>query len=123
MDYPLAQLHAYAQRMRRSPTPMERKLWRRLRARRTGTVFRRQYVLAPFIVDFYSIEDRVVVEVDGPIHATRRRADARRTAYLRRRYGVHVVRVTNHEVCWHQARAEAKVRRAVQDARRARRRG
>ncbi len=68
MKRSLVQLYAFAYMMRRHPTPMERKLWTRLRANRMGTCFRRQFVLAPFIVDFYSKELRLAVEVDGPVH-------------------------------------------------------
>ena len=119
MNRSLAQLYAFAHTMRRHPTPMERKLWKRLRANRMGTCFRRQFVLVPFIVDFYSKELRLVIEVDGPIHHRQRTYDARRSAYLRSRYGVRIVRVTNDDVRWHLMRVDARIRRAVWSVKRA----
>ena len=122
MERSLVQLYAFAHMMRRHPTPMERKLWMRLRANRMGTCFRRQFVLAPFIVDFYSNELHLAVEVDGPIHRRQRAYDARRSEYLRSRYGVRIVRVSNHEVQWHLMKADVRIRRAVRVARSAVRR-
>jgi very-short-patch-repair endonuclease len=48
-----------------------------------GVAFRRQVVLGEYIVDFLAPACRLVVEVDGPYHARRLRADARRDARLR----------------------------------------
>jgi hypothetical protein len=48
----------------------ERALWRELRGGRLGVPFRRQVVLGnPYIADFVAPALRLVVEVDGDIHA------------------------------------------------------
>ena len=69
-----AQLAARAAEMRWAPTPSEARLWEALRGRQLGVGFRRQVVIAGYIVDFAASEARLVVEVDGGWHAGRERA-------------------------------------------------
>ena len=66
--------------------------------RRWPVRFRPQRILYPFIVDFFVFKARVVVELDGGVHAWQREKDARRDAFLEQRYGVKVVRFTNRQV-------------------------
>ena len=86
-----------ARELRRNPTPAERLLWSRLKKRKlNGWKFRRQHVLVPMIVDFYTHDARVAVELDGEHHHQSR--DQCRDAYLLKRYGVRVLRLANEEV-------------------------
>jgi len=97
--------------MRQAGTASERALWQLLHSGRLGAVFRRQVPLLGFcIVDFLAVRARLVVEVDGPYHATaaRRRADARRDRRLRRA-GYRVLRLTAVEVLGQPAGAQARV--------------
>ena len=57
---------------------------------------RRQHPLHPYIADFYVASHKLVIEVDGAVHASSdaRGRDARRTAELARLYGVRVVRIS-----------------------------
>ncbi|WP_398481612.1 endonuclease domain-containing protein [Tardiphaga sp.] len=91
--------HAFADQMRRDPTDAERRLWPRLKhdITLTGSHFRRQALIGPFIVDFASRKARLVIELDGGQHDWQREADARRTAYIEAR-GYRVLRFWNHEV-------------------------
>ena len=92
-------VHA-ARDLRRGMTPAEEKLWEALRGRRlAGLKFRRQHPLDRFILDFYCVDLRLVVEVDGGIHATPDQAarDEERTMWLNA-LGIRVLRVTNEEV-------------------------
>jgi very-short-patch-repair endonuclease len=58
-----------ARDLRRAPTRSEQLLWQRLRARRLdGFKFRRQHPLGRFVLDFYCMERRLAIEVDGDIH-------------------------------------------------------
>ncbi len=94
---PHVDLLPYARRMRRDPTPAERKLWQALRKRQAaGLKFRRQMPLGPFIADFYCPAERLVVELDGISHIDSQ-ADAARDAWMQQR-GIRVVRFTNQEV-------------------------
>ena len=75
-------LKPLAREMRHAPTPAEQGLWQALRNRRLGVRFRRQHTIGRFIVDFYAHEARLVVEVDGPIHAYTPEEDALQQAFL-----------------------------------------
>ncbi|GAB4424739.1 MAG: hypothetical protein OHK0015_03880 [Chloroflexi bacterium OHK40] len=89
---------ARSRELRRAATDAEQALWERLRARRLdGWKFRRQQVIAGFIVDFYCDLARLVVEVDGPIHQGQPEYDARRDEVLCS-HSLRVLRVTNAAV-------------------------
>lgn len=79
-------------------TQAESILWQNLRGNRLGGWhFRRQQILYGFIVDFYCHAASLVVEVDGEIHESQRRADKERDAALAER-GFTILRFSNHEV-------------------------
>ena len=87
-----------ARSLRKNQTDAERKLWRCLRARELcGFKFRRQYPIAPYIVDFICVEKQLIVEVDGGQHGTMTELDNRRTEFLNAR-GYRVLRFWNNEV-------------------------
>jgi len=75
-----------------------------------GLKFRRQHVIAGFVVDFSCAELRLVLELDGPGHtdAIQRDYDATRTAHLESR-GLHVIRLKND------AAREAALRSLLED--------
>jgi very-short-patch-repair endonuclease len=76
---------------RRVMTPSELRLWSALSARKLGVQFRRQLPLAGcYIVDFCAPSARLVIEVDGALHALRVQADSRRDAELRAQ-GAHLI--------------------------------
>lgn len=83
--------------LRKKMTDAERRLWYRLRAHRfAGHKFKRQVPLGPYIVDFASLNRKLIVELDGGQHA-KRFADARRDAWLRTE-GFKVLRFWNIDV-------------------------
>ena len=87
-----------ARELRQRMTPEERLLWQHLRANRLhGFHFRRQQVIAGFIVDFYCHAAGLVVEVDGAVHEQQVEADRERDAVLTTR-GLRVLRVKNAQV-------------------------
>jgi very-short-patch-repair endonuclease len=53
--------------MRRAPTEAEALLWSALRRRQLGRKFRRQHVIAGYIVDFYCAALALALEVDGEL--------------------------------------------------------
>jgi very-short-patch-repair endonuclease len=89
----------FARRMRAQPTDAERVLWHRLRHDITlsGSHFRRQAMVGPFIVDFASRKAKLVIELDGGQHDTQRTADDLRTRQIEAR-GYRVLRFWNHDV-------------------------
>jgi very-short-patch-repair endonuclease len=89
---------AKARELRRMMTPAERALWGQLRANRLdGLHFRRQQVIAGFIVDFYCHAARLVVEVDGSVHNVQQKEDAERECLLKE-LRLRVLRFSNAEI-------------------------
>jgi very-short-patch-repair endonuclease len=87
-----------AKQMRQEMTPAERLLWERLKSRRLdGFKFRAQHPVGPFILDFWCPAKKLVVEVDGEVHAQRRGYDRARTEQLEA-HDYTVIRFTNEEV-------------------------
>ena len=91
---------AVARRLRARQTSAEARLWQALRGRRLARwKFRRQHPIAGFIVDFITLDGKLIIEVDGVTHSTEAEIlrDRARTATLNE-FGFHVVRVTNTAV-------------------------
>ena len=86
-----------ARELRHTLTPAERILWQELRANKLGIHFRRQQIVAGFIVDFYCHKAALVIEVDGDIHDLQQGDDARREQVLTD-MGLRVVRFWNEEI-------------------------
>jgi very-short-patch-repair endonuclease len=78
--------------MRAQPTAEEELLWQRLRRNAIGYHFRRQQVIAGFIVDFYCHQAKLVVEIDGPIHGSQQDQDLARDDVLQN-MGLHILRL------------------------------
>ncbi len=68
-----------------------------MRANTLGVHFRRQQIIAGFIVDFYCHKAALVVEVDGDIHDLQQEEDARREKALHE-MGLRIARFRNDEV-------------------------
>ena len=95
----------------------EKKLWARLRRDALGVRFRRQVPVGPYVLDFYCPAAKLVVEVDGPLHA--QVADAKRDAFLEG-LGMRVIRVPSFELFPPRDRTEQWVQaifEAVEDRR------
>jgi very-short-patch-repair endonuclease len=91
-------LRDMARQRRKDPTPSEKILYEALRDRRLDRhKFRREYYLGPFILDFYCPQERLAVEIDGPIHDLQQEADQLRQELIKA-LGIRFVRVTSEEV-------------------------
>jgi very-short-patch-repair endonuclease len=103
MDRLPGTLLEHARRLRAERTSPEEALWMFLRGRRFGGLkWRRQYVWAPYVLDFYCPARRLGVELDGGQHAEddHRVRDGFRTLTLA--YGgARVIRFWNFEVSRH----------------------
>ena len=93
-------------------TPAEKILWQELRANKLGVHFRRQQVIAGFIVDFYCHKVALVIEVDGDIHDLQQEEDARREKVLNE-MGLRIVRFRNEEVAKNLSAVVGNVRELV----------
>jgi very-short-patch-repair endonuclease len=87
-----------ARTLRKTQTDAERLLWQRLRNRQLlGVKFRRQMPIGRYVVDFASVEIKLVIELDGSQHIDCQKADEYRTGFLQRE-GYKVVRFWNNDV-------------------------
>ncbi|MGB7444931.1 MAG: DUF559 domain-containing protein [Coleofasciculaceae cyanobacterium] len=72
-----------ARQFRKEATPSEAILWQALRGRKLeNRKFRRQQPIGNFIVDFFCPSERLIVEVDGPIHQSQQDLDVQRQRLL-----------------------------------------
>jgi very-short-patch-repair endonuclease len=87
-----------ARKNRFNPTPQEDNVWRKIRAKQLNDCkFRRQFPIGRYIVDFYSHTSKLVIEIDGGIHALNSEYDKIRDEYLFS-CGYTVMRFSNHEI-------------------------
>lgn len=89
-----------ARELRKEMTEAEKKAWEFLRDRRLGGLkFRRQHVIAGYIVDFYCAERKLVLEIDGEVHqqAEQKAYDEHRSQVLSEQ-GLQIVRIANGDV-------------------------
>jgi len=84
--------------LRQNSTNPEKTIWQKLRNRQIGGFkFKRQYNIGKFIVDFYCDEIKLIIEIDGDIHAYQKEEDKKRQLFLENR-GLRIIRYTNNEV-------------------------
>ncbi len=89
-----------ARKLRRRQTSAETRLWKVLRNRQLARwKFRRQHPVDRYIVDFVTLDGKLIIEVDGDTHSTQKQVmrDEERTRILNS-LGFHIVRVTNIDV-------------------------
>jgi len=58
-----------ARALRHSPTHAESLMWEYLRQRPFGLKFRRQHPISIYIADFYCHKLKLIIEIDGDVHA------------------------------------------------------
>lgn len=88
------------QKLRNNPTKYEQILWQYINDRQIlGVKFRRQHSIGRYIVDFYSPEIKLVIEVDGGQHFTDdgKEYDEERTKFINN-FGIKVLRFANNEI-------------------------
>jgi very-short-patch-repair endonuclease len=87
-----------AKEMSHTPVSAEKLLWAELRNRKLGGFkFKRQVPIGRYIADFVCFEQKLIVELDGPLHVDRRAYDANRDEDLRV-LGYRVLRFLNDEL-------------------------
>jgi len=94
------ELIARSRELRKEQTKAEAVLWEELRNRRLGGFkFRRQHPYEVFILDFYCIEAKLGIEVDGADHQgeENQEYDKDRTEILGEE-GIKIIRFWNSEV-------------------------
>ena len=88
-----------AKLLRKNMTIPEKMLWKKVRRNGLGGFhFRRQQIIAGFVVDFYCHEVRLAVELDGPVHDKQASYDQARDQAILAEYEVVVLRIRNERV-------------------------
>jgi 5-methyltetrahydrofolate--homocysteine methyltransferase len=90
-------LKPIAREFRKEMTPAETLLWKHIRNSQLGHKIRRQHIIDHYIVDFVCIKKRLVIELDGGIHAKQLEADRQRELDLNAK-GFDVIRFANEEL-------------------------
>ena len=87
------------QSLRANPTKAEEILWKFLRRNQLGYKFRRQFSINSVVVDFYSEQLKLVIELDGWTHDFEKTQvkDVRKQKMLEEN-GYKVVRYTNEQI-------------------------
>ena len=89
----------YRRDLRKHGTPAEGGMWARLKGRQVGgLLFRRQFSIDNYILDFYCPELKVALELDGESHMSHLYEDRQRDQYLLERYGIKTIRYENRHV-------------------------
>lgn len=88
-----------ARSFRKRATETESLLWGWLRNRGLGVKFRRQVPVGPYIVDFLSLEVKLIVEVDGSQHGEEhtQQRDLERDQFLKKE-GYEVIRFWGRDI-------------------------
>src|SRR6058998_2004169 len=95
-----AKLTAVARTLRKRDTWAEKLMWSWIRHRRFSAYkFRRQHPYPRFVLDFFCVEARVNIELDGGHHwsSTQSQQDVQRDAWLASR-GIKVLRFANRRL-------------------------
>lgn len=72
-------------------------IWTKLRASQLGYPFLRQKPIGNYIVDFVCRKKKLIIEIDGDTHDSKKDYDKRRDIFLNK-MGFHVFHVTDQEV-------------------------
>jgi very-short-patch-repair endonuclease len=91
------QLTTRARQLRRQATDAETRLWKHLRNRQLGAKFRRQVPVGGYILDFYCLEAKLGLELDGGQHLLQAAYDRKRTEELAG-LGIRVLRFWDNAV-------------------------
>jgi very-short-patch-repair endonuclease len=82
--------------LRKKMTRAEIVLWKKIRSKRLGYKFRRQFGIGPYITDFYCPQLKFAIELDGDVHTFNnvRCKDAVRNRFLKE-FGITTKRYWN----------------------------
>ena len=101
--------------LRKQQTFTEKILWLHLRKRQAlGYKFRRQYSIDHFVIDFYSPELKLAIELDGSVHGIpeQKEYDIARQKYLEK-FGIEFVRIKNEEFLANPNKAFSRIEQRI----------
>lgn len=98
--YNIPYLRSNRARLRKNMTEAERILWSVLKGKKLGgRKFRRQHSIGYYIVDFYCVSEKLIIELDGQHHFTvkGKAKDKERDEHLKL-FGIKILRFENKQV-------------------------
>ncbi len=100
--------------LRKNATSQEIYLWSQLRNRKLGVKFRRQHSIGYYIADFYCVEKKLVIELEGEYHnhVDIKEYDDYRDGILEE-LGCTILRIQNSEIDSDSELILNKIRRAL----------
>ena len=103
--------------LRRNSTSAEAVLWNMLKSRQLGVKFRRQFSVGSYILDFYSPEVKLCIELDGASHFTCGGVehDFERTNFLKESHGIETLRFENSTVFRYSEEVISKIKSAIEE--------
>jgi very-short-patch-repair endonuclease len=104
-------------RLRNNMTDAEKKLWGLIRYKKIGGhKFRRQHSIAGYVVDFYCLELRLALEVDGGVHQqeTVKGADKERERVIKS-ISIEFLRFSNEQVLTDPIQTISRLRDKIND--------
>lgn len=90
-------LKAFARELRKNSTLSEILLWNQIKRKALGVEFHRQVPILNYIVDFYSHEIKLAIEMDGNSHNHKQHYDNKRQ-YELEKYGVTFLRISDIDI-------------------------
>ncbi|MEZ4968356.1 MAG: DUF559 domain-containing protein [Flavobacteriaceae bacterium] len=90
-------LKTYARELRKNSTLSEILLWNQIKRKAFGVEFHRQVPMLNYIVDFYSHEIKLAIEIDGNSHDNKQNYDNKRQ-YELEQYGVTFLRISDKDI-------------------------
>lgn len=90
-------LKAFARELRKNSTLSEILLWNQIKRKALGVEFHRQVPMLNYIVDFYSHEIMLAIEIEGNSHDNKEQYDNKRQ-YELEQYGVTFLRITDKDI-------------------------
>ncbi len=97
-------------------TYCEKIMWIHLRRKQLGCRFLRQYSVDHYVIDFYSPELKLAVELDGALHEQpeQKQKDIIRQRYLEN-FKITFVHITNEEFMGNSNKAFKKIEDAIKE--------
>lgn len=102
--------------LRNEMTYCENIMWIHLRKKQLGVRFLRQYSVDQFVIDFYSPEIKLAIELDGNVHDNldQKAYDEVRQKYLEK-FNITFVRITNDELMGNANMAFKKIEDKIEE--------
>ena len=105
-----------AKHLRQYPTEAEIILWEGLRNKKSVFVFKRQYIIDEYIVDFICLERKLIIELDGKYHSTGEQQELDNIREQRlKAMDFRLLRFTNEEVLCNNDSVLTKIKQALNE--------